>query len=274
MTGTGTDVDEQTTIRERVRHTYAAAAGNVAGVDAHPLAGELYGGEDLPAGGAIAASLGCANPNVLVELRPGQTVLDLGSGGGLDVLISARRVAPGGRAIGVDMTPEMLELARRNAAEAGVSNVEFRRGTIEDLPVGDGEIDVVISNCVVNLSPDKDRVLAEAFRVLVPGGRLAIADLATLAPLPPPLADSLAAWAGCIAGALTLDGYQRALAGAGFVDARVRVHRRFGPDDLALLDGTPLERLTDAGIDESMLRAADGCVAGVFVTATKPAPAG
>lgn len=262
---------DEDTIRAQVRATYGAAALASTDTVAHPLAAELYVEPDLPDGGALAASLGCANPTALIDLYPGQTVLDLGSGGGLDVLLSARRVGPAGRAIGVDMTEEMLALARRHAAEAGVSNVEFRRGTIEALPVDDASVDVVISNCVVSLSPAKDRVLAEAFRVLAPGGRFAIADLALLAPLPPALRDGLTAWVGCIAGALTVEEYTTALTAAGFVDPQIRVLRTFGSADLPLLEGTPLGKGIFDGIDEADLRAADGAVASVHVTATKPA---
>ncbi|HEX6235555.1 MAG TPA: methyltransferase domain-containing protein [Acidimicrobiales bacterium] len=185
--------------------------------------GEVFGAgvygrtdlENLPEA-AIAGSIGCANPVALARLEPGEDVLDLGSGGGIDVLLSARRVAPGGRAYGVDMTPEMLELARRNQARAGVVNAEFLEGRIEAVPLPDASVDVVVSNCVVNLSADKGAVFAEAFRVLRPGGRLALADVVADREPDPSLRDDLDAWAGCLAGAITRPRYRRHLLDAGF----------------------------------------------------------
>lgn len=171
---------------------------------------------------AVAASLGCGNPTVVADLREGERVLDLGSGGGIDVLLSARRVGPSGFAYGVDMTDEMLELARANAAEAGATNVEFRKGTIEDLPFEDAVVDVIISNCVVNLSPDKPAVLAEAFRVLRPGGRLGISDVVAEDRLTPAERAARGTYVGCIAGALSRGEYLEGLAAAGFVDAEIR----------------------------------------------------
>jgi len=265
-------------IRDSVRATYGAAATRAAAgrsTSPNALAADLYAGTEIDAGlaGAAAASLGCANPTALVDLRPGETVLDLGSGGGLDVLMSARRVGPTGRAIGVDMTEEMLALAETNRLASGLENVEFRRGQIEDLPVEDASVDVVISNCVLSLSARKDRVLAEALRVLVPGGRLAFADLATLTPLPAAIQASLAAWVGCIAGALTVDAYRELLVATGFVDVDVRVIRTFGRADLDLLDTTPMGASGLEGIAAEDLQAADGQVASVHVSARKPAPA-
>ncbi|QZN85910.1 arsenite methyltransferase [Cellulomonas sp. C5510] len=183
----------------------------------------LYAAEDADAvpPEALAASLGCGNPLVVAELREGERVLDLGSGGGIDVLLSARRVGPTGFAYGVDMTDEMLALARANAERAGATNVEFRRGTIEDLPLDDATVDVVISNCVVNLSPDKPAVLAEAFRVLVPGGRVGISDVVAEDRLTPGERAERGSYVGCIAGALSRTEYLRGLAAAGFVDAEV-----------------------------------------------------
>jgi SAM-dependent methyltransferase len=175
---------------------------------------------DVPAE-ALAASLGCGNPLVVADLREGERVLDLGSGGGIDVLLSARRVGATGFAYGVDMTDEMLDLARANAERAGVPNVEFRHGTIEDLPLDDASVDVVISNCVVNLSPDKPAVLAEAFRVLVPGGRLGISDVVAEDHLTPEQRAERGSYVGCIAGALSRTEYLEGLAAAGFVDAEV-----------------------------------------------------
>jgi arsenite methyltransferase len=167
---------------------------------------------------AAAGSIGCANPVALVDLQPGQDVLDLGSGGGIDVLLSARRVGPKGKAYGLDMTAEMLELARANQARAGATNVEFLEGRIEDVPLPDASVDVVMSNCVINLSPDKDAVFAEAFRVLRSAGRFAVADVVADREPDAELRGDPAAWAGCTAGAITRDGYRARLAGAGFVD--------------------------------------------------------
>jgi ubiquinone/menaquinone biosynthesis C-methylase UbiE len=161
-------------------------------------------------------SLGCGDPITLAQLTPGQSVLDLGSGGGLDCFLAARKVGPTGRVIGVDMTPEMLAKARANAARLGLANVEFRQGYIESLPVDDDSIDVVISNCVINLAPDKSKALAEAFRVLKPGGQLAVSDIVTDGPLPQNIKDSLSAWAGCVAGALEVQQYVALLEQAGF----------------------------------------------------------
>lgn len=229
-------------IREQVRERYALAAVQGSG-DAGCCGGDAVGGcgptdlvidERFGAGlydaqdaaavpaEALAASLGCGNPLVVAELREGERVLDLGSGGGIDVLLSARRVGPTGFAYGVDMTDEMLDLARANAARAGATNVEFRRGTIEDLPLDDATVDVVISNCVVNLSPDKAAVLAEAFRVLVPGGRVGISDVVAEDHLTPEQRAERGSYVGCIAGALSRGEYLAGLAAAGFVDADVR----------------------------------------------------
>jgi ubiquinone/menaquinone biosynthesis C-methylase UbiE len=180
---------------------------------------------------AVVASLGCGNPVAVADLHEGETVLDLGSGGGIDVLLSARRVGPKGKAYGLDMTDEMLELANKNAREAGVANVEFLKGEMEDIPLPGASVDVIISNCVVNLSPDKDAVLAETFRVLRPGGRLAIADIVTRTELPTAILDNLAAWTGCIAGALAEDDYQAKLAAAGFEDIQIEAFREYTAAD-------------------------------------------
>ncbi len=229
MAGTSED------LREEVRARYAAAARSVAGTGGccAPAAdalevddrfgAALYDAESssqLPAE-ALLASLGCGNPLVVADLRPGERVLDLGSGGGIDVLLSARRVGPTGFAYGVDMTEEMLDLARANAAEAGVANVEFLAGTIEALPLPDAAVDVVISNCVVNLSTDKPAVLAEAFRVLVPGGRIGISDVVAEDGVTPAQRAERGSYVGCIAGALSRSEYLAGLAGAGFVEAGV-----------------------------------------------------
>ena len=220
-------------IREQVRVRYAEAAGTAAaGVHAEEdccgpaprFGSRLY---ELPeiAGlpeAAVLASLGCGNPTAVAELREGDRVLDLGSGGGIDVLLSARRVGPTGFVYGVDMTEEMLELARENTARAGTTNVEFRQGVIEDLPLEDASIDVVISNCVINLSTDKAAVLAEMFRVLVPGGRVGVSDVVAEDRLTPAERAERGSHVGCIAGALSRGEYLAGLAAAGFVDAEVR----------------------------------------------------
>ena len=252
----------------RVQDIYSAAAARAGATAAvHPLAAQLYEQRYLP--GAGAASLGCADSAALACLQLGQTVLDLGCGAGLDVLLAARQVGLAGQVIGVDMTPEMIALARRHAAGAAVTNVEFRLGTIEDLPVEDGSVDVVISNCVASLSPAKDRLLAEAWRVLIPGGRLAVADLALLGPLPASVRDQLAAWGG-IVGLLTVEAYRAAVTEAGFTGAAVEVLRTFGRTDITMLDNTPLGRGCLTGIPEKDPHAADGLVASVHVTATRP----
>ncbi|MDQ6720664.1 MAG: arsenite methyltransferase [Candidatus Dormibacteraeota bacterium] len=171
-----------------------------------------------------AVSLGCGNPTALAQLAPGQVVLDLGSGAGLDVLLSARRVAPGGHAYGVDMTDEMLELANSNAQKSGVSNATFLKGTIESVPLPDASVDVVISNCVINLAEDKGAVIKEAFRVLRPGGLFAVADMVELDPLDPAVKKSLDSWAGCISGTIPIDDYRALLVAAGFQDPDLQVH--------------------------------------------------
>jgi SAM-dependent methyltransferase len=215
---------------------------------------------DLP-DGAVLASLGCGNPTALADLRPGETVLDLGSGGGIDVLLSARRVGPSGKAYGLDMTDEMLALARRNQAEAGVTNVEFLKGEIEDIPLPDASVDVIVSNCVINLSLDKDEVLAEAFRVLRPGGRFAVSDIVfqgDVSLVPECIMRSIEAWSGCVAGALEERDYLDKLRRAGFVDAAVEVTRAYdGGEELCGVDM--------AGVPDGV-RVVSG-----FVRATKPA---
>jgi arsenite methyltransferase len=261
------------TIHEQVREIYGAAAKASRAREPHPMAAALYAQEELDCPGALAASLGCANPAALVALQPGLTVVDLGSGGGLDAMVCARRVGPSGRVIGVDMTPEMIDLATRHATDAGLTNVEFRLGTIEDLPVHTASVDVVISNCVISLSPAKDRVFSEAWRVLKPGGRLAITDLATLRPLPPPVREAFATRLGLIAGTLPAQEYGDALHRAGFGDTSIQVLRAFGIADTALLEATSLGGGILAGVPEADLRAADGALAGLHVAATKLAAA-
>jgi SAM-dependent methyltransferase len=231
-------------VREQVRERYAAAA-RAAGSGADSGCGcavgvtdeagnevfgaALYGEQEVEdALGAIAASLGCGVPTAIADLHEGETVLDLGSGAGADVLISARRVGPTGKAIGLDMTDEMLELAKRNALEAGVENVEFVKGYIEQMPLPDASVDVVISNCVINLSADKSRVIAEAARVLRPGGRLAVSDVIADEHMDDATRADMNAWTGCIAGALTRPEFEQALTSAGFADVEIhethRVH--------------------------------------------------
>jgi arsenite methyltransferase len=225
-------------IKQEVRKRYGQAAkraqeggsccGDTSGNE-NAITSSLYETDELEhlPREAVIASLGCGNPVAVADLHEGETVLDLGSGGGIDVLLSARRVGPQGKAYGLDMTDEMLALARENASKAGVANVEFLKGEMEDIPLPEASVDVIISNCVVNLSPDKDAVLAEAFRVLRPGGRLAIADIVTRADLPAVVRESMAAWTGCIAGALAEDDYQAKLASAGFEDVQIETFREY-----------------------------------------------
>ncbi len=263
-------------VRERYgRAATQAAAGQKSGCcgtgsscgSADPITRDLYDSlqtEGLPEA-ALLASLGCGNPTALAELHPGETVLDLGSGGGIDVLLSARRVGPTGKAYGLDMTDEMLALARENQARAGATNVEFLKGQIEAIPLPDNSVDVIISNCVINLSGNKDKVIAEAFRVLKPGGRFAVSDVVTRGVLPPRVRESLALWTGCVAGALGDDEYIGKLTRAGFSGAAVEPTRIYGAEDAR-------EFLGDAGLDADGLAAAlDGKVMGAFIRATKPA---
>ncbi len=224
---------ERSDIEDAVRRRYAAAA--TAASSCCPAAGEfgaegneVYGAarydqgelDGLPAE-ALAASIGCANPVALADLTPGETVLDLGAGGGIDVLLSARRVGPAGKAYGVDMTDEMLELARANQQRSGITNAEFLHGYIEHVPLPDASVDVIVSNCVINLSPDKPAVFAEARRLLRPGGRLAVADVVADTTVDATRRDDLTAWTDCIAGAVTRDEYRSMLAAAGFVTVRI-----------------------------------------------------
>ncbi|MBI2160620.1 MAG: arsenite methyltransferase [Candidatus Rokubacteria bacterium] len=236
---------------------------------ADPITSNLYGcGEtaELPAE-AVAASLGCGNPAALAELRPGETVLDLGSGGGIDVLLSAKRVGPAGKAYGLDMTDEMLALARENQRKAGVANVEFLKGEIEQIPLPDDSVDVIISNCVINLSADKDRVLAEAFRVLRPGGRFAVSDVVVRGEVPAAIRQSVELWIGCVAGALEEREYREKLAKAGFEAIDVEPTRIYKVEDAR-------EFLARAGLDvETIAPQVDGKFMSAFVRARKPAVA-
>jgi arsenite methyltransferase len=211
---------------------------------ADPITSHLYSDAERGAlpDAAVQASLGCGNPTALIDLQPGQTVLDLGSGGGIDVLLSARRVGPTGKAYGLDMTDEMLALARENQQKAGATNVEFLKGTIEHIPLPDNSVDVVISNCVINLSSDKDAVLREAFRVLKPGGRFAVSDVVVRGEVPADLRRNMELWVGCIAGALQEDDYRARLAAAGFADVAVETWRVYDVEDARAF-------LTDSGVD-------------------------
>ncbi len=230
-------------IKDTVRERYAESARQVttkgdtsccgSGETENMISSKLYTTDELQGlpQDAVVASLGCGNPVAMAEMHEGEVVLDLGSGGGIDVLLSARRVGPTGKAYGLDMTDEMLELARENQRKAGVTNVEFLKGEMEDMPLPDDTVDVIISNCVVNLSPDKDKVLAEAFRVLKPGGRVAIADIVVRGEVPQELRRSLELWAGCVAGALEEGEYRGKLEAAGFGDIEIETLREYTAAD-------------------------------------------
>ncbi len=213
--------------------------------------------------------LGCGNPLAMLELGDGETVVDLGSGAGIDCFLAARRVGPTGHVIGVDMTPEMLDRARRNAAQAGATNVEFRLGEIEHLPVADASVDAIISNCVVNLAPDKKAVFADAFRVLRPGGRLSVSDIVLLGPVPDAILESVEAYVACLAGASVLDEYLRTIEEAGFADVTVRNKRTFAADDV-LAEDLVEEFKRTTGLDAGDLDAAAASFASVAVSARKP----
>jgi arsenite methyltransferase len=268
-------------VKQVVRQRYAEAALQVAGGErasccgtdccgddgGSPITRDLYDAlatSELPAA-AVLASLGCGNPTALAELRAGEVVLDLGSGGGIDVLLSATRVGPTGRAYGLDMTDEMLALARANAVRAGATNVEFLKGDIESIPLPDASVDVIISNCVINLAADKGRVLAEAYRVLRPGGRFAVSDIVVRGEVPAPVRRSMELWTGCIAGALEAQEFVALLTGLGFEDASIEPTRVYGLEDArALLEGS--------GLDAATLAAeVDGRFMAAFVRARKPA---
>ncbi len=234
-----------------------------------PITANLY--DEAQAGQipeeAMLASLGCGNPTALAQLSPGETVLDLGSGGGIDVLLSARRVGPAGKAYGLDMTDEMLALANENKRKAGAENVEFLKGEIESIPLPDNSVDVIISNCVINLSADKDRVLREAFRVLKPGGRLAVSDVVTRGEIAPEVRQSVLAWVGCIAGALEENEYRSKLTAAGFEQIEIEPTRIYRVEDAR-------EFLASSGIDVDAIAArVDEKFMSAFVRAVKPKPA-
>jgi arsenite methyltransferase len=217
---------------------------------------------------ALKASLGCGNPTALAQLNPGETVLDLGSGGGIDVLLSAKRVGPAGKAYGLDMTDEMLALARENQRKTGVSNVEFLKGEIENIPLPDNSVDVIISNCVINLSADKDRVLSEAFRVLKPGGRFAVSDVVVHGEVPAEVRASVLLWVGCIAGALQDTEYTSKLAGAGFKDIEVEPTRTYYVEEARAF-------LADQGVDvDAIAPLVDGKFMSAFIRAKKPQAGG
>ncbi len=265
-------------IQEAVKQKYGEAAKRAAsggtaccgggaelsGCD--PITKDLYTDAEKGAlpGTAVSASLGCGNPTALAKLQPGEVVLDLGSGGGIDVILSAKRVGPTGKAYGLDMTDEMLALARENQKKAGIENVEFLKGAIENIPLPDNSVDVIISNCVINLSGDKDRVLAEAFRVLKPGGRFAVSDVVVRGPVPADIRKSIELWVGCIAGALEEHEYREKLARAGFQSIDVEPTRVYKVEEAR-------EFLEAAGLDpETVGPQIDRKFISAFVRATKP----
>ena len=274
-------------LREAVRERYGRTALQVTGTstsgsccgsdccggqgDSGVVTSDLYSSAELSALPITAAlaSLGCGNPTALAELKPGEKVLDLGSGGGIDVLLSARRVGSAGFAYGLDMTDEMLELAERNRKESGVENVRFLKGVIEDIPLEANAVDVVISNCVINLSADKGQVLREGYRVLVPGGRFAVSDIVFQGHIPPAIRADLEAWAGCIAGALEEETYRNLLQEAGFTGIEVEVTRRYSLDDIAESGA----RASLAALSESERAEVDGKFVSAFIRARKPGKA-
>ena len=267
------------TIKQVVKTRYGQAALRVQGAGSSccgsapavgggcdPITSNLYNTKEsgeVPEQ-ALQASLGCGNPTALAQLNPGETVLDLGSGGGIDVLLSARRVGPAGKAYGLDMTDEMLALARENQKKAGAGNVEFLKGEIENIPLPDDSVDVIISNCVINLSADKDRVLREAFRVLKPGGRFAVSDVVVSGDIPEAIRKNVELWIGCIAGALRDSDYASKLAAAGFEDIAIEPTRIYAVEDAR-------QFLAGQGIDVDAIAAeVDGKFMSAFVRARKP----
>jgi arsenite methyltransferase len=267
---TMTDVAIKDAVREKYGQAALRAGGSCCGPttldSASPITANLYTVQqtgDLPEA-AVLASLGCGNPTALAELKPGETVLDLGSGGGIDVLLSARRVGPTGKAYGLDMTDEMLALARANQQAAGARNVTFLKGEIEAIPLPDASVDVVISNCVINLSADKDQVLREAFRVLRPGGRFAVSDVVTRGTVPDAVRSDMLLWVGCIAGALEEEEYRAKLAAAGFHAIAIEPTRVYRIEDARTF-------LSGKGVDvDAMADAVDGKFMSAFVRAVKP----
>jgi ubiquinone/menaquinone biosynthesis C-methylase UbiE len=271
-------MESTTSVQEQVKEKYGSAAravaqsGNMqAGCDpglrcCDPITTNLYSADQtgiIPEK-AVKASLGCGNPTALIDLRPGETVLDLGSGGGIDVLLSAQRVGPTGKAYGLDMTEDMLALARENQKQTGVTNVEFLKGEIENIPLPDNTVDVIISNCVINLSSDKDRVLREAFRVLKPGGRFAVSDVVVHGSVPEEVRKSMLLWIGCIAGALEESEYIAKLEVAGFEDATLESTRVYNVEDAR-------QFLTEAGVDvDAVAPQVNDKFFSAFVRANKP----
>ena len=272
-------MDATTDVKDVVREKYGQAAQRVRAGKGNgccgsrgaieccdPITSNLYNAAeagDVPEA-ALQASLGCGNPTALAELKPGETVLDLGSGGGIDVLLSAQRVGPTGKAYGLDMTDEMVTLAEENRAKSGLTNVEFLRGEIERIPLPDNSVDVIISNCVINLSGDKDQVLKEAFRVLRPGGRFAVSDVVVRGDVPAAIRKSMELWVGCVAGALSEREYTDKLAHAGFQDIGVEITRVYDADDARAF-------LASEGFgDDSLARDVDGKFVSAFVRASKP----
>ena len=268
-------------IKEAVKNRYGEAArlaaagkatccgeGASASACCDPITSNLYSAsetEGLP-DAAKAASLGCGNPTALAQLHPGEHVLDLGSGGGIDVLLSAKRVGPTGKAYGLDMTDAMLALARENQRKSGLANVEFLKGEIENIPLPENSVDVVISNCVINLSADKDRVLREAFRVLRPGGRFAVSDVVVRGPVPPEIRRNVELWIGCVAGALDESDYRTKLAAAGFEQIEIEPTRIYAIEDAR-------QFLTTQNVDlnlDALAPHVDGKFASAFIRATKP----
>ena len=273
-------LDKSEAIKETVRTKYGEAAlnvlqgrsgssccGGVATGGCDPMASNLYDAAETGAlpEKAVLASLGCGNPTALAELHPGEVVLDLGSGGGIDVLLSATRVGPSGKAYGLDMTDEMLALARQNQRKAGATNIEFLKGEIEHIPLPDASVDAIISNCVINLSADKRKVLAEAFRVLKPGGRFAVSDVVVRGEIPDAVRRSMELWVGCVAGALEEEEFKALLTANGFEDVGIEPTRIYAFEDARAV-------LTGAGLDADLLaREVDGRIMGAFVRARKPA---
>ncbi len=255
--------------RVRVRSENSSCCGSAPAVGAgcDPITSNLYSSQqsgEVPEQ-AMQASLGCGNPTALAQLNPGEIVLDLGSGGGIDVLLSARRVGATGKAYGLDMTDEMLALARENQRKAGVANVEFLKGEIENIPLPDNSVDVVISNCVINLSADKDRVLQETFRVLKPGGRFAVSDVIVTGEIPAAIRKNVELWIGCIAGALRDIDYTAKLAAAGFENIAIEATRIYGVEDAR-------QFLAGQGIDvDAIASQIDGKFMSAFIRASKPA---
>jgi SAM-dependent methyltransferase len=261
-----------TEVKKAVREKYTEAARRVSGGGASccdAITSNLYDSveKDALPEAAVLASLGCGNPTALAQLAAGETALDLGSGGGIDVLLSARRVGPKGKVYGLDMTDEMLALARDNQRKAGVENVEFLKGKIENIPLPDNSVDVIISNCVINLSGDKDRVLQESFRVLKPGGRFAVSDVVTRGEVPPEVRQHVLLWVGCIAGALRDEEYSDKLRKAGFEAISIEPTRVYTIEDAR-------EFLTGKGVDVDALAAqVEGKFMSAFIRAVKPATA-